>query len=75
MHSYHLPSTLQTGNKSKTLPLNLEKAVEHLEKEILMDSLKNTRGNIKKAANLIGITIRKFSYKATKYNINYKYYR
>jgi len=41
----------------------------------LMDSLKNTRGNIKKAANLIGITIRKFSYKAAKYNINYKYYR
>ncbi|MDM8537187.1 sigma 54-interacting transcriptional regulator [Desulfobacterales bacterium HSG17] len=75
VHSYHLPSTLQTGNKSKTLPLNLEKAVEHLEKEILMDSLKNTRGNIKKAANLIGITIRKFSYKAAKYNINYKYYR
>jgi len=75
IHSYHLPPTLQTGIKSKTLPSSLENAVAHLEKEIIMDSLKNSRGNIKKAANLIGITIRKFSYKAAKYGINYKHYR
>ena len=71
IHSYHLPATLQTGTKSKTLPLSLEDAVAHLEKEILMDSLKNTKGNIKKAAKLVGITVRKFSYKAAKYSINY----
>ena len=75
VHSYHLPSTLQTGIKSKTLPSSLENAVAHLEKEIIMDSLKNSSGNIKKAANLIGITIRKFSYKAARYDINYKHYR
>jgi len=75
IHSYHLPATLQTGTKSKTLPLSLEDAVAHLEKEILMDSLKNTKGNIKKAAKLVGITVRKFSYKAAKYSINYKDYR
>jgi len=75
IHSYHLPATLQTGIKSKTFPLFLEDAVAHLEKELLMDSLKNTRGNIKKAAKLIGITVRKFSYKAARYQINYKDYR
>ncbi len=75
IHSYHLPATLQTGTKTKTLPLSLENAVGNLEKEILMDSLKNTRGNIKKAAKLIGITVRIFSYKAGKYEINYKDYR
>jgi Nif-specific regulatory protein len=75
IHSYHLPATLQTGSKSKTLPLSLEAAVAHLEKEILMDSLKNTRGNINKAAKLIGITVRKYAYKAAKYHINYKDYR
>ncbi len=75
IHSYHLPPTLQTGTKSKTLPLSLEDSVAHLEKEILMDSLKNTKGNINKAAKLIGITVRKFSYKAARYNINYKDYR
>jgi Nif-specific regulatory protein len=40
-----------------------------------MDSLKNTRGNIKQAAKLIGITVRKFSYKADRYHIDYKDYR
>ncbi|MCA1792749.1 MAG: sigma-54 interaction domain-containing protein [Desulfotignum sp.] len=75
IHSYHLPATLQTGTDSKTLPLSLETAVEGLEKEILMDALKNTRGNIKKAALLIQITVRKFSYKAARYKINYKDFR
>ncbi len=75
IHSYHLPATLQTGTTSKTLSLSLEEAVESLEKEIIMDSLKNTRGNINKAAKLIGITVRKYAYKAAKYRINYKEYR
>jgi Nif-specific regulatory protein len=75
IHSYHLPATLQTGTKSKSLPLSLEDAVAHLEKEILMDSLKNTKGNINKAAKLIGITVRKYSYKAARYQIDYKDYR
>ena len=75
IHSYHLPATLQTGTNSKTLPLSLEDAVANLEKEILMDSLKNTRGNINKAAKLIHITVRKYAYKAEKYQINYKDYR
>ncbi|MCP3943726.1 MAG: GAF domain-containing protein [Desulfobacteraceae bacterium] len=75
IHAYHLPATLQTGTKSKTLPLSLEEAVSNLEKEIIMDSLKNTRGNINKAARLIGITVRKYSYKAARYQIDYKDYR
>ena len=75
LHSYHLPPTLQTGTKSKTLPFSLEAAVDSLEKEIIMDALKNTRGHVKNAAKLIDITVRKFSYKAAKYGINYKDYR
>lgn len=75
VHSYHLPPTLQTGTKTQTLPLNLETAVENLEKEIIMDALKQTKGNIRNAAKLIGITVRKFSYKAARYNISYKNYR
>ncbi len=75
VHSYHLPATLQTGTDSKTLPQSLETAVAGLEKEIIMDALKNTGGNIKKAARLIQITVRKFSYKAARYNINYKDFR
>ncbi|MDJ0828895.1 MAG: sigma 54-interacting transcriptional regulator [Desulfobacterales bacterium] len=76
IHSYHLPPTLQTGKESGTLPaLSLEDAVANLEKEMLVDSLKNTRGNISKAAKLLKTTVRKFAYKADRYGVSYKDYR
>jgi len=76
IHSYHLPPTLQTGSESDTLPaLSLEDALAHLEREMLIDALKNTRGNISKAAMLLQTTVRKFSYKTTKYNVDYRQYR
>jgi len=76
IHSYHLPPTLQTGAASGTLPGDsLEDAVAALEKDLLIDALKNTRGNIGHAANLLKTTTRKFSYKAQKYDIDYKAFR
>jgi len=76
LHSYHLPPTLQTGEQSNTLPAaSLEEAVDALEQEMLSDALKNTRGNISNAAKMVGITVRKFAYKARKFNIDYKKYR
>ncbi|MFO7752256.1 MAG: sigma 54-interacting transcriptional regulator [Desulfobacteraceae bacterium] len=76
VHSYHLPPSLQTGVKSETLSdLALEDAVANLEKEMIVDALKNTRGNVTNAAALLGVTVRKFSYKAGKYALNYKDYR
>ncbi|MBI9088931.1 MAG: sigma 54-interacting transcriptional regulator [Desulfobacterium sp.] len=76
IHSYHLPPSLQTGHGSKTLShLSLEEAVKNLEKEMIMDALKNTRGNVKNAAKLLHTTVRKFSYKAEKLGVNYKDFR
>jgi len=76
IHSYHLPPTLQTGVESDTLPaLSLEDALDSLEKEMIIDSLKNTRGNATKAAELLKTTVRKFNYKAKKFNIDYRAYR
>jgi Nif-specific regulatory protein len=76
IHSYHLPPTLQTGSESDTLPdLSLDEAVANLEREIIIDALKNTRGNITKAAEILKTTVRIFSYKTKKYGINYKHYR
>ena len=76
IHSYHLPPTLQTGTTSGTLPGDsLEDAVAALEKELLIDALKNTRGNISHAADLLKTTVRKFSYKAQKYDVDYKTFR
>ncbi len=76
IHSYHLPPTLQTGKESDTLPvLSLEDAVANLEREMIIDSLKNTRGNTTKAASLLKTTVRKFNYKAKSHNIDYRLYR
>jgi Nif-specific regulatory protein len=76
IHSYHLPPTLQTGKESDTLPaLSLEEAVDALEKEMIIDALKNTRGNITLAADILKTTVRKFAYKAKKLGVDYRIYR
>jgi len=76
IHSYHLPPTLQTGQESDTLPeLSLEDAITNLEREMIIDALKNTRGNITEAARVLKTTVRKFAYKAKRYGIHYSHYR
>ncbi|MFC1515936.1 sigma-54 interaction domain-containing protein [Thermodesulfobacteriota bacterium] len=76
IHSYHLPPTLQTGTESDTLPvLSLDDAMANLEREMIIDALKNTRGNISLAAKLLKTTVRKFSYKAQRYGVDYRNYR
>ncbi|WP_207678441.1 sigma 54-interacting transcriptional regulator [Desulfonema magnum] len=76
INSYHLPPTLQTGTESDTLPSrSLDEALGNLEKEMLIDALKNTRGNITQASRLLKTTVRKFAYKSKKYGIEYHYYR
>ena len=76
VHSYHLPPTLQTGKESDTVPaISLEDAVASLEKEIIIDALKNTRGNITVAAKILQTTVRKFAYKSQRYGVDYKNYR
>jgi Nif-specific regulatory protein len=76
VHSYHLPPTLQTGVETGTLPsLSLDDAVENLEKEMIIDALKNTQGNTTLAAGILKTTVRKFAYKAQKYGVDYRHYR
>jgi Nif-specific regulatory protein len=76
IHSYHLPPTLQTGKESDTVPtLSLEDAIANLEREMIIDALKNSRGNITIAAQILQTTVRKFAYKAQKYGVEYKTYR
>ncbi len=76
LHTYHLPPTIQMGEESDSMPSSsLENAVAILEKEMIIDSLKNTGGNLTRAAELLQITVRKCAYKAKLYNINYKDYR
>jgi Nif-specific regulatory protein len=76
IHSYHLPPTLQTGKESNTLPdQSLDEAIASLEREMIIDALKNTRGNITQSAKLLKTTVRKVAYKAKKYGVEYYHYR
>ena len=76
IHSYHLPPSIQTGIESNTIPSrSMKKAVEDLEREMIIDALKNSRGNVSVAAKTVETTIRIFSYKMKFYNIDYREYR
>lgn len=76
IHSYHLPPSLQTSEASGTeLGTSLESAMARFEKDMLMDSLKSTRGNMAKAARILKTTERKFVYKVKKHGIDLSVYK
>ncbi|MGH9903433.1 MAG: sigma-54 interaction domain-containing protein, partial [Pyrinomonadaceae bacterium] len=71
VHGHHLPPTLQTAEGSGTVTqLSLSAAVEAYERDIILDALKTTRGNRKKAAKLLDTTERIIGYKIIKYGID-----
>jgi Nif-specific regulatory protein len=76
IHSHHLPPTLQTGEQSGTIPsLSFEGAIQNYEKELIIDALKNSGGNMAEAARLLKTTERVVSYSVKKLRINPKSYR
>ncbi len=76
IRSYHLPPTLQTAEETGTHQTqSLKDAMETFERELLIDSLKSSRGNMRKAAMALQTTERIFGYKVKKYGINPKLYR
>ncbi len=76
IRSYHLPPSLQTAKSSDTRArLTLAEAVEKVERELIVEALKETRGNQSRAADLLGTTLRILNYKIKKYGINPKLFR
>jgi Nif-specific regulatory protein len=75
IHSHHLPPTLQTGEQSGTIPsLSFEGAIRNYEKELIIDALKNSGGNMAEAARLLRTSERVVSYTVRKLRINPKSY-
>jgi len=71
VHGHHLPPTLQTAEGSGTVTqLSLENTVGAFERDIIMDALKTTRGNRKRAAKLLNTTERVIGYKVRIYEID-----
>ena len=76
IHSYHLPPSLQTAEDTGThQSQSLKGAIERFERELLIDALKSTRGNMRRASFNLETTERIFGYKAKKYGIDPKQYR
>ncbi len=71
IHGHHLPPSLQSAESTGTqLHETLKTAVEKLEKELIFDSLKSSKGNKAKAARQLGLTERKMGLRVDKYHID-----
>jgi len=76
IHSHHLPPSLQSAESTNTrLHTTLQEALDNLERELILDALKSTKGNMAKAASLLGITERIMGLRIQKHRIDPKVYR
>jgi Nif-specific regulatory protein len=76
LHGHHLPPTLQTAEASNTVMKGtLEETVDRVEKEMIIEALKNVRGNKRKAAKVLGITERIMGLRVEKHHINPRDYK
>ncbi len=76
IRSYHLPQSLQTAESSNTYAQkSLAQAVKNLEMELIIEALKEARGNQSKAAKMLDTSLRILNYKIKKYGINPKAFR
>ena len=76
IHSYHLPPSLQSAQSTHTEPTTtLEAALSRLEKELIVEALKISSGNMASAARRLGITERQIGLRVHHYGINWRQYR
>ncbi|MDX2080270.1 MAG: sigma 54-interacting transcriptional regulator [Terrimicrobiaceae bacterium] len=76
IHGYHLPPTLQTAEATATEPKSkLAAALGAFEREMILEELKLTRGNIAQAARQLGLTERILGLRVRKFRINPRKFR
>ncbi len=76
IYTHHFPPSLQTAHDTDTkIDQSLESMVGGYEADLIVDSLKSTKGNIKKSADMLKTTERVLGYKLKTYGIDYKSYR
>ena len=76
IHAHDLPPTLQTPASSGTSPKGtLQATVEAVERELIVDALKDARGNMAEAARRLGVTERQIGLRVKKYGLAPKRYR
>lgn len=76
IHAYHLPPSLQSAQSTNTEPTTtLDAALSRLEKELIIEALKISGGNMASASRQLGITERQIGLRVRHYGINWKTYR
>jgi Nif-specific regulatory protein len=76
LHGHLLPPTLQTAEASGTdFHGTLKSHLAEVEKSLLLDALKSTRGNMAKAARQLGITERIMGLRVQKYELDPRRFR
>jgi Nif-specific regulatory protein len=76
IHSYNLPPSLQSPTSTSTeLITTLEAALSRMEKELIVEALKISDGNMAAAARRLGITERRIGLRVHHYGINWRLYR
>jgi len=75
IRAHHLPATLQTSDASDTIGTgSLKGRVSLFERDIIVDALKRSGGNLAAAARDLGSTVRVIRYKVKELGIDHKKY-
>ena len=76
IHGHHLPPTLQTAEASGTIHKGtLESTLDAVERDLILDALKASRGNRAKAARALGISERIMGLRVKKLRLDAKRFR
>jgi Nif-specific regulatory protein len=76
IRAHHLPPTLQTPDSSGTTHHGtLAEAVATLERELLVDAMKNAEGNMAVGARALGVSERIMGLRMKKYGLSWRRFR
>ena len=76
IHAHHLPPSLQTSDESDTVGTGtLEERTDLFHRDLFVDALKRTGGNMAAAARELGTTPRILRYKVANLGIDWRRYR
>ncbi len=71
VHGHHLPPTLQTSEASNTIIKGtLEETLDRVEREMIIEALKDSKGNKARAARQLGISERLMGLRVAKHTID-----
>lgn len=76
IYGFHLPPTLQTPDSSGVPERGpLQSVLAKVERELIQDNLKLTKGDLEIAADNLGLTARQMELRVVKHNINLNKYK